>query len=105
MGNSSSAADLSHELSETIHHVSSNKAKQKLVGKEVENMGLILQHPAYQKDPFETLQEHLLNTFADDRKMQEKLSTKRFKEEKQKKEKKLQRKKDNFDIKKKTQKT
>mmetsp|Transcript_60370 Transcript_60370/g.67500 ORF Transcript_60370/g.67500 Transcript_60370/m.67500 type:complete len:300 (+) Transcript_60370:86-985(+) len=101
---SSSSADLSQELLENIHHVSSNKAKRKLVGKEVENMGLILQHPAYQQDPFDTLQEHLLNTFAKDRKVQEKLSTKRFKEEKQKKESKLQRKKDNFDVKKKTQK-
>ena len=85
-----------------IHHVSSNKAKRKLVGGEVENMSLILQHPAYKKDPFETLQEHLLNSYKEDKTTQEKLSKQRTQKEKQKKDAKLRQKKDI--VKKKTQK-
>jgi hypothetical protein len=85
-----------------IHHVSSNKAKRKLVGGEVENMSLILQHPAYKKDPFETLQEHLLNSYKEDKTTQEKLSKQRTQKEKQEKDAKLREKKDI--VKKKTQK-
>ena len=65
-------------------HVSTNKAKRKLVASEVEHINLILQHPAFKEDPFETMQEHLRNTFAEDRKHQEKLSQKRTQEEKRK---------------------
>jgi hypothetical protein len=85
-----------------IHHVSSNKAKRKLVGGEVENMSLILQHPAYKKDPFETLQEHLLNSYKEDKTTQEKLSKQRTQKEKQKKDAKLRQKKEDV-VKKKTQ--
>jgi len=67
-----------------LHYISTNKAKRKLVAKEVEHMNLILQHPAFKKDPLETMQEHLRNTFAEDRKQQELLSKKRTEEEKRK---------------------
>lgn len=65
-----------------IQHISTNKAKRKLVSKEVEHMNLILQHPAFKKDPFETMQQHLRNSFAEDRKQQELLSKKRSEQEK-----------------------
>mmetsp|Transcript_25519 Transcript_25519/g.47561 ORF Transcript_25519/g.47561 Transcript_25519/m.47561 type:complete len:241 (+) Transcript_25519:78-800(+) len=73
---------------------STNKAKQKLVGNEVEHMSLILQHPAYKADPFETMQEHLRNTFAEQRQQQERLSKQREEEEKRQKEEKLKFKKE-----------
>lgn len=66
------------------NHVSTNKAKRKLVAKEIEHVNLILQHPAFKKSPFETMQEHLRNSFSEDRKQQEFLSKKRTEEEKRK---------------------
>lgn len=62
--------------------VSTNKAKQKLMVGEMEHMNLILQHPAYKADPFETMQQHLRNTFAEDRKQQELQAKQRTTDEK-----------------------
>mmetsp|Transcript_5995 Transcript_5995/g.11768 ORF Transcript_5995/g.11768 Transcript_5995/m.11768 type:complete len:254 (-) Transcript_5995:1624-2385(-) len=67
-----------------VQHVSTNRAKRKLVAKEVAHMNLILQHPAFKKDPFETMQEHLRNTLAEERKQQEIVSQKRAEEDKKK---------------------
>jgi Ribosome biogenesis protein SLX9 len=39
-----------------------NKAKRSLVASELHHMGLVLQHPDFQKNPFEAIQEHLRNT-------------------------------------------
>lgn len=72
-----------------VRHIVTNKAKRKLVAKEIEHVNLILQHPSFKKDPFETMQEHLRNTFAEDRRIQEILSKERTEEEKRKNEKKL----------------
>ena len=36
-----------------------NKAKQRLVAQGLNQMSLVLQHPAFQTNPFEALQEHL----------------------------------------------
>ncbi|CAJ1946890.1 unnamed protein product [Cylindrotheca closterium] len=41
-----------------------NKSKRKLVSEEVHHMGLVLQHPSFKANPFETMQEHLRNTLA-----------------------------------------
>lgn len=71
-----------------VQHIATNKAKRKLVGKEIEHVNLILQHPTFKKDPLETMQEHLRNSFAEDRKQQELLSKKRTEEEKRKMQKK-----------------
>lgn len=49
----------------TAIRVETNKAKQKVTTEEVTHMNLVLQHPAFQKDPFETIREHLKNTLAD----------------------------------------
>ncbi len=69
-----------------VQHIATNKAKRKLVAKEIEHVNLILQHPAFQKDPFETMQEHLRNTLAEDRKRHEIVAKKRTEEEKRKNE-------------------
>lgn len=60
-----------------VHHVSTVKAKQKLMSTELEHMHLVLQHPAYQKNPFATLQEHLTNSYKKERQVQESISKKR----------------------------
>jgi ABC-type dipeptide/oligopeptide/nickel transport system ATPase subunit len=87
------------------HSVITNKAKRKLVVGEVEHMNLILQHPAYKADPFQTMQEHLLNTFARDRKQQELLAKQRDETDKHKAAEKLKLKKERLDgIKKKNRK-
>eukprot|EP00934_Nitzschia_sp_Nitz4_P009139 Nitzschia sp. Nitz4//scaffold161_size51353//32214//32837//NITZ4_006951-RA/size51353-processed-gene-0.61-mRNA-1//1//CDS//3329537918//9129//frame0 len=45
----------------------SNRAKRNLVTNEVERLGLVMQHPQFQQDPFATIQEHLKNSFANQR--------------------------------------
>lgn len=42
----------------------SNRAKQSLAQIEISHMGLVLQHPSFQEDPFATMQQHLRNTLA-----------------------------------------
>ena len=69
-----------------VQHVATNKAKRKLVAKELEHVNLILQHPAFKRDPFETMQEHLRNTLAEGRKQNEMVSKKRTDEERRKSE-------------------
>jgi hypothetical protein len=58
-----------------------NKAKKQLMIKEVEHFNLVLQHPAYQQDPFATMQEHLRNTLAKQKEQQQVQSKERTKEE------------------------
>ena len=58
-----------------------NKSKKRLMIKEVEHFNLILQHPAYQQDPFATMQEHLRNTLAKQKEQQQVQSKERTKEE------------------------
>ncbi len=69
-----------------IQHITTNKAKRKLVAKEIEHVNLILQHPAFKSNPFETMQDHLRNTLQQDREQHEMLSKKRTEEEKRKNE-------------------
>ena len=76
----------SNAIQQEVQHVSTNKAKRKLVAKEVQHMNLILQHPAFKKDPFETMQEHLRNSFVEDRKQQEINSKQRTEQDKKKTE-------------------
>mmetsp|Transcript_45662 Transcript_45662/g.67382 ORF Transcript_45662/g.67382 Transcript_45662/m.67382 type:complete len:225 (-) Transcript_45662:90-764(-) len=54
-----------------------NKHKKKLVGREVTHMNMVLQHPSFRKDPFATMQEHLRNTLANQKKEQEVLFEKK----------------------------
>lgn len=64
-----------------LNLISSIKAKRKLVANEIEHVNLILQHPAFKKDPFTTMQEHLRNSFSEDRKYKELLSKRRIEAE------------------------
>mmetsp|Transcript_12239 Transcript_12239/g.25353 ORF Transcript_12239/g.25353 Transcript_12239/m.25353 type:complete len:248 (+) Transcript_12239:3448-4191(+) len=55
---SDAAADTAPALCAT------NRAKKNLAGREVAHMNLVLEHPAFKANPFETLQEHLRNTLS-----------------------------------------
>jgi Ribosome biogenesis protein SLX9 len=41
-----------------------NHSKQRLVQREAAQMSLVLQHPAFQEDPFDAIRQHLRNTTA-----------------------------------------
>ena len=45
------------ETNTTTPHIATNKAKQRIVASELNHMSLVLQHPAYQSNPFEALQD------------------------------------------------
>lgn len=74
-----------------------NKSKRMLVGEEIQRMNLVLQHPAFKANPFETLQEHLRNTLADEREQLKAQSQQRTQEENQKQEEKKRLKKDRLE--------
>lgn len=80
------------EKSEVI--IKSNRAKQRAVASELNHMSLVLQHPAFQSNPFEAMQEHLRNKLAKSGKKQEEESKKRITEEKKAAEKRKQEKKE-----------
>lgn len=94
--NTTSKSNNSEDVDEDddIRAVITNKAKRRLVADEVEHMSLVLQHPAYKQDPFATMQEHLQNTLAKERKQQEAASRQRTQQEKQEREEKLRWKKE-----------
>eukprot|EP00339_Tiarina_fusa_P015890 CAMPEP_0117030378 /NCGR_PEP_ID=MMETSP0472-20121206/21930_1 /TAXON_ID=693140 ORGANISM="Tiarina fusus, Strain LIS" /NCGR_SAMPLE_ID=MMETSP0472 /ASSEMBLY_ACC=CAM_ASM_000603 /LENGTH=205 /DNA_ID=CAMNT_0004738431 /DNA_START=81 /DNA_END=698 /DNA_ORIENTATION=+ len=71
-----------------------NRAKKTLIGSELERMSLVMQHPAFKTNPFETMQEHLRNTFADDRKKMQKQAKERNIKEKKEAEEKAEQKKE-----------
>jgi Ribosome biogenesis protein SLX9 len=52
------APDFSQHLNNT------NKSKKQLTAREVSHLSLVLEHPAFQSNPFATIQEHLKNTLA-----------------------------------------
>lgn len=54
----------------TVNLLKSNKSRTKLVAKEVTQMNLVMQHPAFQADPFATIRQHLQNTLAGDKQEQ-----------------------------------
>mmetsp|Transcript_17527 Transcript_17527/g.48623 ORF Transcript_17527/g.48623 Transcript_17527/m.48623 type:complete len:240 (-) Transcript_17527:394-1113(-) len=67
--------------------VKSNKGKRYLAAKEINHFNLVSQHPAFQSDPFATLQQHLQNTFADQAKrLQQQTETRNREDAKQKEE-------------------
>ena len=72
----------------------SNKAKRKLVADEVEHLGLVLNHPQYNANPFETIGEHLQNSLADDRRRQELKSRQRSEDEEKLQKQKVEKKKE-----------
>jgi len=47
-----------------VSQLNTNKAKKELTSREVLHLGLVLEHPAFQENPFATIQEHLKNTLA-----------------------------------------
>jgi hypothetical protein len=99
----SSSTDPSAEEPKQSH--TTNKAKRKLVAEEVHHLNLVMQHPAFIADPFETMQEHLRNTLADEKKQLEDQAKARSQQEKETVEaKKKQKKKMLLGVKKKSKK-
>ena len=64
----------------------SNKSRQKLLEKEVTQMNLVMQHPAFQADPFATIREHLKNTISKDVEKHKKQVSVHLRERKEKQE-------------------
>lgn len=71
-----------------------NKSKRRLVSEEVHHMGLVLEHPSFKANPFETMQEHLRNTLAQQKAELESLAEERSDNEKVQREVKRQQKKE-----------
>lgn len=61
--------------------ITSNKAKQQILSSELNHMSLVLQHPSFQSNPFEALQEHLRNSLAKQGKEQQAASVVRIQKE------------------------
>jgi ABC-type dipeptide/oligopeptide/nickel transport system ATPase subunit len=75
--------------------VKTNKSRKALVEREVSQMNLVLQHPAFKADPFATIREHLKNTLAKDSQQQKVKAANYHKERKEKEEQKRVLKKEN----------
>lgn len=82
------------EPAKAVSMLKSNKSKKELTMREVTHLNLVLQHPTFQANPMETMQEHLRNTLAKSAKLQSVQAKQREQEDKAKQEVKRQQKKD-----------
>jgi hypothetical protein len=82
MNTSKHGSSSSDPAEEPKQSYTTNKAKRKLVAEEVHHLNLVMQHPAFIADPFETMQEHLRNTLADEKKQLEDQAKVRSQQEK-----------------------
>ncbi len=57
-------AELDHTSKQNEESAKSNKGKKHIAQKELTHFNLVLQHPSFKANPFETMQEHLKNTLA-----------------------------------------
>lgn len=48
--------------------INTNKSKKTLAATEITHMSLVLQHPSFKSNPFESIQQHLRNSLSDDAK-------------------------------------
>lgn len=71
-----------------------SKCRRRLVSEEIRHMGLVLEHPLFRSNPFETMQEHLRNTLAQQKAELQSLAKERSDEEKVQREQKKQKKKE-----------
>lgn len=79
---SSAGTDASSETkTKPASTITSNKAKQQILSSELNHMSLVLQHPSFQSNPFEALQEHLRNSLAKQGKEQQAASVVRIQKE------------------------
>jgi len=85
--------------------LTSNKAKQKTLASELTHMGLVMQHPAFQANPFEAIQEHLRNSLAKQGKQQQAATAVKIKEEQEAAQQRKQEKKERMSVAKKHKKT
>jgi len=68
------------KLTKKSNHLTSNESKRKLTVQEVSHLGLVLEHPEFQSNPFAAIQQHLKNTLAPQAKQLKKESAIRTKE-------------------------
>lgn len=61
----SASKDMSESGAKAMHNTyNTNKSKKTLANTEISQMGLVLEHPSFKKNPFATIQEHLRNSLA-----------------------------------------
>jgi hypothetical protein len=77
----------------TTQTPTTNKGKKYVAAREMEHMKLVLQHPAFQSNPFEAIQQHLRNTLAGQAQELEAKSKERYKSDLQKEQVKKQKRK------------
>mmetsp|Transcript_7391 Transcript_7391/g.12277 ORF Transcript_7391/g.12277 Transcript_7391/m.12277 type:complete len:217 (+) Transcript_7391:110-760(+) len=80
----STAKDAQSSTHHAINQLSSQtvKAKKNLANSEIGHMGLVLEHPSFQENPFAAIQQHLRNSLESDAEMLKEESLKREKEDK-----------------------
>jgi hypothetical protein len=78
---SAAIKDTSAPVSNPLAPCSSNKSKKTLANTEISHMGLVLEHPAFQQNPFAAIQQHLRNSLAHDAEKLNAESLKRTEEE------------------------
>jgi hypothetical protein len=71
-----------------------NRSRKGLMNSEIERMGLVMEHPAFKKNPFEAIQEHLKNTLAGQKEKRDQEAKKKEERDRVKKEVKKQEKKE-----------
>lgn len=69
-----------------VNFLKTSKSRNELVEKEVTQISLVLDHPAFQADPLATIREHLKNTLANDAAQQKKQAILHEKERREKEE-------------------
>ena len=71
-----------------------NRGRRRLVSEEVQHMELVLEHPSFKENPFETMQQHLRNTLEQQKAELQSLAKERSDQEKIRRELNRQQKKD-----------
>ena len=86
--------DSNNNDSNNTKSYNTNKSKKTMVASELEHQSLVMQHPSFIANPFETMQEHLRNTLAANREQMEHQSKLRIRKEKEEAEEKARLKKE-----------
>lgn len=94
--NSATATALTGESkhAEASSQPTTNKKRKNLALREMQHMSLVLQHPAFQENPLETIQQHLKNTLARQAETQQVKSQERARQEQIKAQKEKEQKKE-----------
>ena len=85
--NATTLEDSTEDVVTKPNLLKTTKSQKLLVEKETAQLSLVVQHPAFQADPFATIREHLKNTLAPDVALQKRQEAQRVKEQAQKQQK------------------